>query len=80
MKQRLVINNHKQGHNYWGGQAGHGPLNSISETNRIQHFQSQTSGILLLTGVQNLCRLKISRFLPCMLQFLDNFESLNIRL
>ena len=43
-----------------------------SELNKVQQFLFQTSGILLLTGVQKLCGPEISRFLPCVLQFLDN--------
>ena len=43
-----------------------------SELNKVQQFLFQTSGILLLTGVQKLCGPEISRFLPCILQFLDN--------
>ena len=36
------------------------PLTSISETNKVQQFQFQTSGILLFMGVQKLYRPKIS--------------------
>ena len=43
-----------------------------SELNKVQQFLFQTSGILLLTGVQKLCGPEISRFLPCILQFLDH--------
>ena len=47
-----------QGRSHWGkgGQGDHGPPTSISEQNKVQQFQLQTSGILLLTGVQKLCR------------------------
>ena len=37
-------------------------------------FQFQTSGILLFTGAQKIYRPEISRFLPCMLHFLDNLR------
>ena len=45
-------------------------LTSISEPNKVQQFQFQTSEILLLTGVQKFCEPEISCFLSCMLQFL----------
>ena len=61
-----------QGCSHLGGQGGHGPLTSNSEQNKVQQFPFQTSGILLLTSVQKLYGQKISRFLPCMLHFLDD--------
>ena len=61
-----------------GGQDGHGPPNSISEPNKVQKFQFQTSGILLFTDVQKLYRPEISQFLPYMLQFLNNLWRLFI--
>ena len=45
-------------------------LTSISEPNKVQQVQFQTSEILLLTGVQKFCEPEISCFLSCMLQFL----------
>ena len=54
----------------FGGHAP--PLISNFEPNKVQQFLFQTSGILLLTGLQKLYGPEISRFLPCMLQFLDN--------
>ena len=44
-----------QGHSHCGDQGGHAaiiPPNSISEPNKVQQFQFQTSEILLLKGVQ----------------------------
>ena len=55
-----------------GGGRGPCPPTSISEPNKVQEFQFQTSEILFFLGVQKLYRPKISQFLPCMLQFLDN--------
>ena len=61
---------------FWGiacGGVGMGAmslLTSISEPNKVQQFQFQTSEILLLTGVQKFCEPEISCFLSCMLQFL----------
>ena len=52
------------------------PRTSISELNKVQLFQFQTSRILLFTGVQKLYRPIISQFLPCMLQVLDNLRQL----
>ena len=51
---------------------------SISKPNKVQQFQFQTSGILLFMGVQKLNGLKISRFSPCMLQFLNHSRLLII--
>ena len=51
---------------------------SISEPNKVQQFQFQTSGILLFTGFQKLYKPEISRFLPFMLQFLDYLRRLLI--
>ena len=38
------------------------PLTSISELNKVQQFQFQTSGILFFTGVKKLYAAEISRF------------------
>ena len=54
------------------------PPTSISERKKVQQFLFETSGILLLTGVQKLYGSDISSFLPCMLQFLDNLRRLFI--
>ena len=51
------------------------PLPLISEPNKVQQFQFQTSGMLLSTGVQKLYESKTSWLLSCMLQFLDNLLS-----
>ena len=53
-----------------GGQGGH-PSNWISEPNRVQQFQFQTSGMLLFMGVQTLYGPEILS----MLQFLGNFRT-----
>ena len=57
-----------------GGPGVHGPTTSISEPNKVQQFQFQTSGMLLFTGIQKLYGTETSRFLPCMLHFLDNLR------
>ena len=59
-----------------GGQGGHGSPNSISKPNKVQQFQLQTSEILLFTGSQKLYVPEILRFLPCILQFLNNLRQL----
>ena len=51
---------------------------SVSEPNKVQKFQFQTSGILLFTDVQKLYGPDILQFLPCMLQLLDNLWRLFI--
>ena len=51
---------------------------SIFKTCKLQQFQFQTSGILFLAGVQKLCSLGISWFLPCMLQSFDDLWQLFI--
>ena len=52
---------------------------SISELSKIQHFQFQTSAILLFLDVQKFYYWpEISQFLPFMLQFLDNLLRLFI--
>ena len=66
-----------QGRSHWEGGVGEGARGpwshtSISEPNKVQQFQFQTSGILLFTGVQKLYGPEISQFFPCMLQFLTN--------
>ena len=71
-------------HGYWGvatERAREGAMaisTSISEPNKVQQFQFETSGILLFTGVQKLCGPEISRFLPYILQFWDNLRRLFI--
>ena len=45
---------------------------SISEPNKVQKFQFQTSAILLFTDVQKLYGPEFSQALPCILQYLDN--------
>ena len=47
------------------------PYSLISEPNKVQKFQFQTSRILLLANVQKLHEPGISQFLPCTLQFLE---------
>ena len=56
----------------------HDPPTSTSELKKVQQLQFQTSGVLLFMGVQRLYGPKISRFLPCMLQYLDNLWQLFI--
>ena len=51
---------------------------SISEPNKVQQFQFQTSGILLFMGIQNLYGPEMSHFLPYILQFLENLRRLFI--
>ena len=46
---------------------------SISKPNKVHQFQFQISKILLFMGVSKIQGPEILRFLPCMLQFLDNF-------
>ena len=48
------------------------PPTSISEPNKVRKFQFETSGISLFTDVQKLYGPEILRFLPCMIQFLNN--------
>ena len=70
-----------QRRSHWGARGGHDPPSPptlISELNKVQHFQFQTSGILFFTSVQKLYAPEISRFLSRMLQFLDNFRQLAI--
>ena len=50
------------------------PSTSISQPNKVQQFQFQTSEILLFTGIQKSYGPEIPGFLPCMLQFLDNLH------
>ena len=57
-----------------GGPGGPWPHTPISKPKKVQQFQFQTSGILSFTVVQKLCGPEISRFLPCMLQILDNLR------
>ena len=45
---------------------------SISEPNKVQKCQFQTSGMLLFTDVQKVYGPEILQFLPRMLEFLDN--------
>ena len=51
---------------------------SVSEPSKVHQFQLQTSRILLSMGVQKLNGPEISRFLPCMLQFLNSSRQLFI--
>ena len=53
------------------GVAGRHPSNWISEPNKVQQFQFQTSGMLLFVGVQKLCGPEILS----MLQFSGNFRT-----
>ena len=59
-----------QGCGHWAGQGAysHPPL----------QFLNNTFSLLLFTGVQKLYRPEMSRFLICMLQFLDNLRQLFI--
>ena len=60
-----------------GGEGAMAPHpNSIFEPKNVQEFQFQKSGILDFTGVQKLYGPEISRFLPCMIQVLDNLQQL----
>ena len=61
-----------------GWQGEHGSFTSISEPNKVQQVHFQTSGILLFTGVQKLCRPEISQFLRRLLESLDNLRQLFI--
>ena len=54
------------------------PLSSISKPIKVQQFQFQTLGVLLFMVVQKLSGPEISRFSPCMLQFLDHSRRLFI--
>ena len=45
---------------------------SISEPNKVQKCQFQTSGMLLFTDVQKVYGPEILQFLPRMPEFLDN--------
>ena len=62
----------EQSCNHWGAMA------SISEPNKVQQFQFQTSWKLLFIGIQKLYGPEISRFLPYILQILDNLWRLFI--
>ena len=65
-----------------GGEGDHAPAplhpTSIFELNKVQNFHIQTLGILFFMDVQKLCGPRISQFLPCMPQFLDNLWRLFI--
>ena len=65
-----------------GGEGDHAPAplhpTSIFELNKVQNFHIQTFGILFFMDVQKLYGPRISQFLPCMLQFLDNLWRLFI--
>ena len=54
------------------------PNTLIYKPKKKQQFEFQTSGILLLAGVQKLYGPEISQFLPCVLQVLDNLRQLFI--
>ena len=61
-----------QGRSHYGVQGGDmAPPTSISKPKKAQQFYFQTSRILLFMGVQNYTGQK---FLPCILQFLDNLR------
>ena len=51
---------------------------SISKSKKVPQFRFQTSGILLFRIVQKLNGPEISKFLPRMLQVLDNLRQLFI--
>ena len=53
------------------------PLQFLNQK-RSNRFQFQTSEVLYFTGAQKLYGPEISRFSPCMLQFLDNIQQLLI--
>ena len=71
-----------QGRSHWGGEAGgHSPplpSTSVSEPNKVQPFQFQIPSILLFMGIQKLYEREISKFLPCVLQVLENLRQLFI--
>ena len=81
---RGVANGGGGGGGGWGTMRPHpftpSPLHPISifELNKVQKFHFQTLGILFLMDVQKLYGPRISQFLPCMLQFLDNLWRLFI--
>ena len=60
------------------GHAPSTPPDFNFRTKQGQQFQFQTSGILLFKGVQKLYGPEISRFLPCIQQFLDNLRQIFI--
>ena len=69
------------GRSHWRGQwgeGGHDLLTPISETNKVQQFHFHTSEILFSTRAQKLYGPEISRYSPCMLQFLGNIRRLLI--
>ena len=64
-----------------GGTGVHSPLpppTSVLEPNKVQLFKFQISRILLFMCVQKLCGREISKFLPCVLQVLENLQHLFI--
>ena len=64
-----------QGRSHWGANGAWPPI-LISEPNKVQQFLFHLS--LLFTDVQKLYGPEISRFLPWMIQFLDNLWRLFI--
>ena len=54
------------------------PPTSVLEPNKVQLFKFQISRILLFMCVQKLCGREISKFLPCVLQVLENLQHLFI--
>ena len=70
----LALRRSIQGRSHCGFQGRGGtwhPPTSISKPKKAQQFHFQTSGILFFMGVQNYTGQK---FLPCILQFLDNLR------
>ena len=74
----IIWHVHVQGRNHWVG-GDHGPPTSISQSNKVQQFQFQTSGILLFMGVKKLYGPENSGLLQCMLKFLDNLRFFNYK-
>ena len=68
-----------QGRNHWVG-GGHGPPTSISQSNKVQQFQFQTSGILLFMGVQKLYIPEISQFFASLAKIEKQAVSLKLDL
>ena len=61
-----------------GGHSSLPPPTSVLEPNKVQLFKFQISRILLFMCVQKLCGREISKFLPCVLQVLENLQHLFI--
>ena len=71
--QPLAVSIHK-GIATGGGQEGHGPPTSIFKLNNVQQFQFKTPRMLLLLRCSEIMGPEISRFVTCVLQFLDNLR------